>query len=193
MGFTDRDWSDTRRRRHVTPPVGVGGITAGSMPVDPSMGDLWFDTVSSTTYVWNGSRWDQVLAPPPGPGVFPRPDPTMPDGSMVLVVDGVLSAIAAVEPDQLRAYRDQMMVTAERWATAHGYGIARGSWATRPTVAGFDELIRLECYLSPITDGVWGEIHTARAQDAADRAVARSGPPSPADGPIVVHVPTDGP
>lgn len=177
----------------MTPPVGVGGITAGSMPVDPSMGDLWFDTTSSNTYVWNGSHWDQVLAAPPGPGVFPRPDPTLPDGSMVLVVDGVLSALAAIEPDTLRRYRGRMEETAERWAAERGYTVTRGSWSTSPATAGFDELIRLECYLSPVTVGVWGEIHAARAEDAADRAAEAPTARRPGDGPVVVHVAPDAP
>jgi hypothetical protein len=57
--------------------------------------------------------------------------------------------------------------------------------------------IRLECYLSPRTDGVWGEIRDAMDEDAEDLAAAAavggSMDPDPVQPPIVVHIEPDGP
>jgi hypothetical protein len=151
--------------------------------------------------VWNGVDWLEVRTGGPTaplPPSFPRPDPTMPAGSMVLVVDGRLDDALAREPEILRAYRDRMEDTAERWADRHGFTVIRGSWSTLPPVDPTIEVpIRLECYLSPRTDGVWGEIRDAMDEDAEDLAAAAavggSMDPDPVQPPIVVHIAPDAP
>lgn len=204
VGFTDWDWGSDkgrghrRRSRHVPLPAVGGMVTMAEYPPDdPAMGDLWFDSAKSRTMVWNGVDWLHVVTggSPTGrlPPSFPRPDPTMPPGSMVLVVDGSLDDALAREEEIVRAYRARMEATAERWADKHGFDVARGSWSTLPPVDPMVMVpLRLECYLTPCTHGVWGEVWAARAEDAADLAAAAavggSMDPDPVQPPIVVHI-----
>ena len=198
MGFTDWDWSATgrRRARRVASSSGhTGDLTAGPVaPVRPAMGDLWWDTATKTMTVWNGMDWLEVRTgeeTAPLPPSFPRPDPTMPAGSMVLVVDGSLADPLAREPDVVDAYRERMEDTAERWAAKHGFTIARGSWSTLPPVDPTVVVpLRLEAYLVPRTDGVWGEIRAAMEEDREDREEAFTAPeyPDAPRPPIVVHI-----
>ena len=45
----------------------------------------------------------------------------------------------------MRAYRNRMEDTAERWAAKHGFVIARGSWSTLPPIdPTIDVPVRLE-------------------------------------------------
>lgn len=108
----------------------------------------------------------------------------------MLVVDGLAPEETGRDPAVLPAYRDAMETTAERWATAHGFTVWRVMWASLPPIAAtIQAQLRLEAYLIPVTDGVWGEIRAARAEDEADlRAEQGTVGPGP-DGELrVVHV-----
>lgn len=178
----------------------MGEITAGSSPPHGPgrvVGDLWHDWSSGAgvTYVWTGAAWTPIDIETSRLDVrrHPRPNPRDPDGSMVLVVDGSITDADGRLPGVVERYREQMVTAAGDWADRHGFTVLRSSWATVPPVDPWVTVpIRLECYLAPITVGVWGEVRAAMAEDAAEiaaeRAAAGTPGPDPDDGPPIVHI-----
>src|SRR3954468_13998566 len=136
-------------------------VTFGdTRPPHPDVGDIWRD-LDGNLRTFDGHRWAPICDPetvswdgwgdtraPRTHRRHPVPDPTMPPGSMVLVVDGRLCDADGRDVDLVRRYRGMMEAIAEDWASRRGFVIYRGSWSSVPPVDAFVDVgIRLECFL----------------------------------------------